>query len=300
MILPLLAILGLAYLGSQVGKSLSKSGVHYQPPTISGVVPPRVAGAKRAYSGVIRVERNRQYLWALKYRLSNRLPVTRWLVGKALDEAMTCNDVSTIIALSKLLSASPKQAPAFPKHRRAVRQPEETREPEPEGEGERQEPMSDGPQDEMSELGQDDLQSPLPGISNDDWMEFVARVRTKAPGFKSDKYVGQYEQNRGRLKQLGIAEPANAEQEHEALAADMAAHAEDFVNLDREHSGDILELDVPNPDTGDNQHPICASGILGLLKYAGPEGARSWLSNPEDRQKYPKTTEAFLRTNGLF
>lgn len=311
MIIPLLFILGLAYVGSQVGKSLNKSGVHYQPPVISGTFPPPgVSGTGRAYTGVIRAEYQlRPFLRLLKHRISKHLPITKFLVGKALDEAMRCNDVGTIITLSRLLAASPKHRIASPKHRQH-RAEVETEDPDAEDVGETDaiERESEGPAVEQEQpaeslegLGQEDLQSPLPGISNEDWMEFIARVRTKPPGYKSDKYIGQYEQNRSRLKQLGIPEPTTPEQEHDALASDIATHAEDFAELDRDHSGDMLALEGNiNPDSEDGQHPICASGILGLLKYAGPEGARSWLKKPEDRKKYPKTTEAFLRTNGLF
>lgn len=46
--------------------------------------------------------------------------------------------------------------------------------------------------------------------------------------------------------------------------------------------------------------PLTLSGLLGLSSAAGIKGAKSWLKNPADRERFPHTTETFLKTNGLF
>lgn len=46
--------------------------------------------------------------------------------------------------------------------------------------------------------------------------------------------------------------------------------------------------------------PVTASGILGLVYYAGPTAADSWIKNGADRRKFTKTTENFKRFNGIF
>lgn len=45
---------------------------------------------------------------------------------------------------------------------------------------------------------------------------------------------------------------------------------------------------------------ITMSGLLGIVSRAGMNGAKSWLKNEDDRQKFPSTTQAFIDTNGLF
>lgn len=284
MILPFLFVLGLAYLGSRIDTN-KPSKLPDPPPVIGGV--------GHAHTGVIRVTHpsttNNRFRTILKERIAARGPITRWLVDNAMLEAFNSGDMVTVMTLTNTFKrkkvASEKQAPA-------TETPIPPLEREQDG-GEESEPESNESSEsgELAELGQTSLKSPLDGVSDEDWMDFVARMRTKAPGYKSEKYLGQYEQNRGRLKQLGVAEPQTPEQEYEALAKDVSAHAQDSADLISQWSGDVVTVNG-------GEHPVCASGILGLLKSAGPEGARSWLKNVEDRTKFPKTTEAFLRTNG--
>ena len=45
---------------------------------------------------------------------------------------------------------------------------------------------------------------------------------------------------------------------------------------------------------------VTLSGVLGVIQAAGLEGAVQWLEQPVDRTRFPNTTQAFLRTNGVF
>jgi hypothetical protein len=45
---------------------------------------------------------------------------------------------------------------------------------------------------------------------------------------------------------------------------------------------------------------VSISGLLAVAHVAGIEGLKSWLSNPEDREKYPNTTGAFLKATEIF
>jgi hypothetical protein len=303
-IFPILFLLGLAYVGTRMGKATP----NVAPPPPRPVVSSGYGRGMRAGVGVIRVEHpapNPKYRFRgmLRDRLISKGPVTRWLVDNAMLEAFNNGDMDTVLMLTRAFGKRKKPA----SEKQTASAPRDMPDTDGENEGETDEVdevgESDGPDhsshpdhpegNELSELGQPSLKSPLDGVPDDDWMDFVARLRTKAPGFKSDKYLGQYEQNRKRLKQLGLTEPANSEEEYEALAKDIATHAQDSVGLINAWSGDVVKVNGAD-------HPVCASGILGLLKYAGPEGAKSWLTNPEDRAKFPKTTEAFLRTNSCF
>jgi hypothetical protein len=268
----------------------------------------------RAGVGVIRVEHpapNPKFRFRnlLGDRITSKSPVTRWLVDNAMLEAFNNGDMDTVIMLTKAFGKRKKRIASEKQNLPTPRDMPDTDGEVDSGDGEvdgihegvdlgegggPESEHSDGRTgSELSELGQPSLKSPLEGVQDDDWMDFVARLRTKAIGFKSDKYLGQYEQNRKRLKQLGLAEPTNTDEEYEALAKDIATHAKESVGLINTWSGDVVQVNGTD-------HPVCASGILGLLKYAGPEGAKSWLTHPEDRAKFPKTTEAFLRTNSCF
>lgn len=232
--------------------------------------------------GAIRVQRQpRKYRARLALCIKTGRPATRWLVSAAAAEACEAGDAPTLYYLSKHFSK------VITPRREAV--PTEISD----SEGNSEVPSSDEENDEFDGMGEQALKSPIDGVGDEEWADFVSRLRTKEPGHKSDKYVGQYEQNRARLRQLGIAEPGTPDDEHDVLAKDMAAHAKSSAALINQWSGDVLTINGI-------EHPICASGILGLLKSAGTDGAESWLTNESDRTQYPKTTEAFLRSNGCF
>lgn len=46
--------------------------------------------------------------------------------------------------------------------------------------------------------------------------------------------------------------------------------------------------------------PATTSGVVALLYTVGPMGARAWLTKPETRGRFPHTTAAFRRGNGVF
>jgi hypothetical protein len=45
---------------------------------------------------------------------------------------------------------------------------------------------------------------------------------------------------------------------------------------------------------------LTMSGLLGLASQAGIKGAKSWLEKPQERERFPHTTQTFLETNGIF
>lgn len=230
--------------------------------------------------GSIRVEQTPaadRFRSILLKRLRCGQPITRWLSAQATAEAYRHHDARFLAMLAGRLGTPAASAPSSAPSEAS---PEEAAD---EGTG----------AESLAELGASALKSPLDGVEDDDWAEFVSRIRTKDPGFKSDKYVGQYEQNRARLAKIGVAEPTTTDEEHAAIGADMSAHSDESADLISRWSGDVVSINGTD-------HPVCHSGILGLLKSAGAAGAESWLANPADRVKYPKTTEAFLRANGCF
>jgi hypothetical protein len=142
--------------------------------------------------------------------------------------------------------------------------------------------------------------SPLGGVSDDAWRQFVARLAREAPEFSSSRHVGQYRQRRERLAELGIdpgAVHSSTAAQRAALDADLADahHHAAAGGVLAEHLG--RPLAVPGRDAPET---ITLSGLLGVIQCAGLEGAVGWLERPNDRKRYPHTTQAFLHTNGVF
>jgi hypothetical protein len=142
--------------------------------------------------------------------------------------------------------------------------------------------------------------SPIPGIADHAWRDFVVRLERESPQFVSSRHVGQYRQRRERLAELGI-NPAviqnSAEAQRQALDADLAdAHRHGVASeLFAQHLGRPILL--PGDD---GSKTITLSGVLGVIQCAGLDGAAGWLERPNDRRRYPHTTQAFLHTNGVF
>lgn len=136
-------------------------------------------------------------------------------------------------------------------------------------------------------------ESPLEGIDSDDWSSFCQLLATREAGHRSDRHIGKYDQSLSRLRHLGLEAPESEEDQYKAFAADMNDYWESEKPLISENAGEVVNI-------AGVDHPVTPSGILGLLKAAGPSGARSWLANEEDRVRFPRTTETFVRTNGCF
>ena len=142
--------------------------------------------------------------------------------------------------------------------------------------------------------------SPIGGVSDDAWRSFVALLEREDPTFSSSRHVGQYRQRRERLAELGV-DPGqvlgSAHAQRAALDIDLAdAHQHAAQGgLLAEHLGRTIAV----PGHGE---PACItlSGLLGVIQCAGLEGAVGWLERPGDRSRFPHTTQAFSRSNGVF
>jgi len=141
--------------------------------------------------------------------------------------------------------------------------------------------------------------SPLGGVTDDAWRQFVIRLEREDPSFASTRHVGQYRQRRERLAELGInpgAIQGSAEAQRAALDTDLTdAHSHAAEGGLFSHLGRTIL--VPGLE---DRTMITLSGLLGVIQCAGLEGAANWLERPNDRKAYPHTTQAFLHTNGVF
>lgn len=253
MLIPILFVIGLAYVGLSVGRKLQPADF-------------RVGASLPA-------ERRVSYVAMVNQRLTTGRPVTPWLVSEATAEAVARKDWGTVRLLADAFGPQETTTPTA-----SQEQAPTTEVPTPDVEP--QEAAAQGP-------------SPLDGVELDDWCAFVRTLATRDVGYRSERHTGKYEQNLSRLRQLGIAPPQGEEDEYKALVADMTDYWEGEQDLIHGSAGEVVKL------RGEDV-AVTPSGILGLLKSAGPAGARSWLGNDGDRERFPRTTEAFLRTNGNF
>ena len=142
--------------------------------------------------------------------------------------------------------------------------------------------------------------SPIPGVPDANWRDFVVRLKRESPQFSSSRHVGQYRQRRERLAELGIDPAAiegSAQAQRTALDVDLAdAHRHGVAGeVFAQHLGRPIML--PGREGAET---ITLSGVLGVIQCAGLEGAVGWLERPNDRKRYPHTTQAFQHTNGVF
>ena len=142
--------------------------------------------------------------------------------------------------------------------------------------------------------------SPIPGVPDFAWQNFVARLARESPQFASSRHVGQYRQRRERLVELGIdpnAIAGSAQAQRVALDTDLAnAHHHATV-------GDIFAKHLGRPiilPGREDTETVTLSGVLGVIQCAGLDGAVGWLERSNDRKRYPHTTQTFMHTNGVF
>lgn len=141
--------------------------------------------------------------------------------------------------------------------------------------------------------------SPLAGVPDEAWLDFVSRLSRETPMFDSSRHIGQYRQRRDRLAALNI-DPAEIQgspsAQRAALDADLVdAHGHAAAGGLLEYLGRALV--VPGHEA---PMEITLSGVLGVIQCAGLEGAASWLERASDRRRYPHTTQTFVQTNGVF
>lgn len=198
----------------------------------------------------------------------------RWLVDEAVREAFELGDWKAVSAIASRFPLTPPQTANTDE---VVSSPKQVDAP---------------PSNAAIIIGKN---SPFDGVSNEEWAEFCEKLKTQAPDFKSDKHVGAYHHNRERLTQLGY-DPATLTDEatqYQALEKDLKDYSATEKKLINDFGGDLIDIDGES-------HPVSMSGVLGVLKAAGPKHARSWFKNPEERKAFPHTTETFKRCNGMF
>jgi hypothetical protein len=160
------------------------------------------------------------------------------------------------------------------------------------------------------------LKSPIPGVTSARWLTYAKRMREgKLTDLTDTWQVGAWRLRAPQLAALGLVrnvrrgvfisrmvwladwvDPIDPEAFFKApkrqYAAFAAASAQDAAFV-RKTFARYLGTSTP-------WGPVTLSGILGLSLRAGRKGAAGWLAKPHDRIKFPGTTAAFRRANGVF
>jgi len=145
-----------------------------------------------------------------------------------------------------------------------------------------------------------DVPSPISGVPDGAWSQMLGRLVRESPSFVTQKHLGRYRHHKTRLAEVGFDVTVLAGDpglQDLAMSTDLA---DCFRHL---HASGSLDECVGRAITMPGQAgevPATLSGLLGVCSVAGLEGALNWIERPEDRRKYPHTTMAFLRTNGVF
>lgn len=135
----------------------------------------------------------------------------------------------------------------------------------------------------------------LPPPASAEWGRLLAMLCTADPYYDAPNHIGAYQHHKRRVALF--CDPV-------VLIGDLDLQTDvltrDLHRLYGEHS-DVLQYlrtEVELPDTSTSV--VSRSGLLALLKCAGPRGALNWLSIPKERIQFPTTTSIFALCNGIF
>jgi hypothetical protein len=157
--------------------------------------------------------------------------------------------------------------------------------------------------------------SPLPEASDEQWARFVRLMQTgDLAAVTPSGQIGVFQTRVKRLQDLGLARDVRRAGTDGAarwtatfrppltlarLLSDPLLQYRVFVASMRRYRNDILARHRDALGTEIEGKPATLSGLLAVAHHAGPALA-SWLTNPEDRRRFEKTTAAYGRTTEVF
>lgn len=132
-------------------------------------------------------------------------------------------------------------------------------------------------------------------VTAEEWRDFLLCFKTREPSYKGERHIGAFEQSARRLSQLGIdaGSLTTEEAQLQALDKDLNNYLQSSERLLNDFTGETVTVNGEKVS-------VTRSGILSLLKAAGPAGAKGWLTEEHQRKAFPHTTEIFQRANGRF
>lgn len=203
-----------------------------------------------------------------------------YLVEEACSEAFAYGRVDLAIAISEAWPSTYGE------------DPQEEPSPDPPSPSADGEDKSDIPPTESKPPeGFPRVSSPLKGVTDDAWNEFVDGMRTEEVSFSTEKYIGAFRYRKERFVALGGGD--GYEKQYDAFQRDMVAQ------YTQGRAKALIDKYAGLPLPGEEGTIVTPSGILALAKAAGPK-AESWITDKDIRKDFPGTTGLFNTVNGIF
>jgi hypothetical protein len=124
--------------------------------------------------------------------------------------------------------------------------------------------------------------SPLPGVPFLPWIRFATVMKNVG----SPKYLGIWRLDPRRLDIAPEDFPDDPREQYRLFASCVRAMYEQI------RASKLMRWLGKEGTT--------MSGLIALVKQAGIKGAASWLAHKDERSRFPNTTDAYRRANGIF
>ncbi len=166
------------------------------------------------------------------------------------------------------------------------------------------------------------LTHPFPDAKPKQWQRFVLKLKSQtASDISTSGRIGLFGIGARRLQDLGLMREVRKISVPHSDTASYSIYMGKFVeplSMERFLSTPRIQYNVFKTSmteyrdaavkSGLNKligkdiggEPLTMSGLLGLASQAGIKGAKSWLCKPQERERFPHTTQTFLETNGIF
>jgi len=207
----------------------------------------------------------------------------RWLVTEAISEAYNIGNWKLVRAISDNYT---DEVPQYKRKKKEVIKKEE-----PNEKAEKIEEI----EEKIPLFLVQKTTSPIEGVPDDDWRMFVEASKVENPDFVSTSSVGMFRQNKKRLAKLGLSEDTLKDP-----IAQYDAFEKEVTRLINEGK-EVFDQSVAMPiDLDGDNTAMTLSGLLAVMRNAGTANTAKWIDSPEERRKFPHTTEAFKKANGCF
>lgn len=151
--------------------------------------------------------------------------------------------------------------------------------------------------------------SPLAGVSNEAWTEFVRALGAPecASAVSDGGNLGLFLFSPARLETLGAMRNIKRERVSgrqvvtgEFVPPMTQAQFLEDTNLQYRAFARSCQDYAPRVARYVDAPRLTLSGLLAVAHYAGVKGLRAWVGSREDRMFHPFTTASFERCNGFF
>ena len=158
------------------------------------------------------------------------------------------------------------------------------------------------------------LESPIDGVSDAAWTEFVARWRgqRRQRTVTDDGRLGAFAFTSRELSDVGfMSEPRKGTRgvwlgtwapglDLSGFLGDARQQYHALVDLTKQHVAVISDNYAACIGFMIDGHPVSLSGLLAGARKAGISGLRYWVEDEADRRRHAETTDLIRRFSGIF